>query len=50
VWLNVQNKREDWLAQCEYVFPGGRENQITPSLKNELELAGYTVETRVKAE
>ncbi len=50
VWLNVQNKREDWLAQCEYVFPGGRENQITPSLKNELELAGYTVETRVRTE
>lgn len=46
VWKVVQNKRQDWLDQCEYVFPGGRENRVTGAQKAELESAGYTVETR----
>jgi len=46
VWKLVQNKRQDWLDQCEYVFPGGRENRVNGTQKTELESAGYTVETR----
>jgi hypothetical protein len=46
VWKVVQNRQEDWLDQCEYVFKGGRENRINGTEKAELESAGYTVETR----
>jgi len=46
VWKLVQNRQEDWLEQCEYVFAGGRENRVTGAEKAELESAGYTVETR----
>ena len=46
VWLTVQNKRQDWLDQCTHVFRGGYENEVTESVKTELEAAGYTVETR----
>jgi hypothetical protein len=46
VWKLVQNRQEDWLDQCEYVFKGGRENRINGTEKAELESAGYTVETR----
>ena len=46
VWKLVQNRQEDWLDQCEYVFKGGRENRINGTEKTELESAGYTVETR----
>ena len=46
VWKLVQNRQEDWLDQCEYVFKGGCENRVTGAEKAELESAGYTVETR----
>jgi hypothetical protein len=46
VWKLVQNRQEDWLDQCEYVFKGGCENRVTGAQKAELESAGYTVETR----
>jgi hypothetical protein len=46
VWKLVQNKRKEWLDQCEYVFLGGRDNRITGEEKAALESAGYTVETR----
>lgn len=46
VWKVVQNRQEDWLDQCEYVFKGGCENRVTGAQKAELESAGYTVETR----
>jgi len=46
VWKLVQNRQEDWLDQCEYVFKGGCENRINGTEKAELESAGYTVETR----
>jgi len=46
VWKLVQNRQEDWLDQCEYVFRGGCENRVTGAEKAELESAGYTVETR----
>lgn len=45
VWKVVQNKRKDWLDECEYVFLGGRENRVTGTQKSELEAQGYTVET-----
>lgn len=46
VWSLVQNKQQTYLDQCEYVFPGGRENRINGTEKTVLESAGYTVETR----
>lgn len=46
VWKLVQNRQEDWLDQCEYVFKGGCENRVNGTQKTELESAGYTVETR----
>jgi hypothetical protein len=46
VWKLVQNRQEDWLDQCEYVFKGGCENRVNGTQKAELESAGYTVETR----
>jgi len=46
VWKLVQNKQQEYLDQCEYVFLGGRENRINGTEKAALESAGYTVETR----
>lgn len=46
VWSLVQNKKQEYLDQSEYAFPGGRENRINGTEKTVLESAGYTVETR----
>jgi len=46
VWSLVQNKKQEYLDQSEYAFPGGRENRINATEKAALESAGYTVETR----
>jgi hypothetical protein len=46
VWKLVQNKRKEWLDQCEYVFFGGRDNHVNVEEKAALEAAGYTVEMR----
>jgi len=46
VWKLVQNKKQEYLDQSEYVFLGGCQNRINGEEKAALESAGYTVETR----
>jgi hypothetical protein len=46
VWKLVQNKRQEYLDESEYVFLGGCQNRINGTEKAALESAGYTVETR----
>lgn len=49
-WLEVRNKQQSWLDECDVVLRGGYDNEVTLAQKIELEALGYTVETRSVAQ